>query len=56
VAATSPGLTTAAALASAAAHHGGGTTVLGATLDLQVPFTTPSGNYSATLTVTLLSN
>jgi hypothetical protein len=56
VAATSPGLTTAAALASAAAHHGGGTTVVGAALDLQVPFTTPSGNYSATLTVTLLSN
>jgi hypothetical protein len=52
----SPGLKTAAALASAAAHHGGGTTVLGAALDLQVPFTTPSGNYSATLTVTLLSN
>jgi hypothetical protein len=55
VAPNTPGLKTAAALASAAAHHGGGTTVLGADLDLQVPLTTPSGNYSATLTVTLLS-
>jgi hypothetical protein len=56
IAATSPGLKTPATLASAAAGHGGGTTVLGAALDLQIPFTTPSGNYSATLTVTLLSN
>jgi hypothetical protein len=55
VASNSPGLKTAAVLASAAAHHGGGTTVLGAGLDLQIPFTQTAGNYSATLTVTLLS-
>ena len=55
VAAGNPGLKTPAVLASAAAHHGAGTTVLGANLDLQIPFTTPSGSYSATLTVTLLS-
>ncbi|HEX4705356.1 MAG TPA: Ig-like domain-containing protein [Pseudonocardiaceae bacterium] len=55
VVSNSPGLKTAAVLAAAAAHHGGGTTVLGAGLDLQIPFTQAAGNYSATLTVTLLS-
>jgi hypothetical protein len=52
---TNPGLKGGAPLASAAAGKGGGTTVLGAGLDLQIPFTTPAGNYSATLTVTLTS-
>jgi hypothetical protein len=55
VVSNNPGLKTAAALASAAATKGAGTTVVGAGLDLQIPFTTPAGNYSATLTVTLLS-
>jgi hypothetical protein len=43
------------ALADAAPGHGGGTTVLGAALDLRIPFTTPTGTYRATLTVTLVS-
>lgn len=50
-----PGLTSASPLASAAASHGSGSTTVGAGLDLQVPVNTPAGNYSATLTVTLLS-
>lgn len=50
-----PGLTSASALASAAAGAGSGSTTLGANLDLQVPVNTAAGNYSATLTVTLLS-
>jgi hypothetical protein len=55
VAANDPGLGTAAALAGATGGHGGGTAVLGAALDLRLPFTTPAGDYRATLTVTLLS-
>jgi hypothetical protein len=55
VAPNNPGLGSAAELADASAGHGAGTTVLGAGLDLRVPFTTPTGNYGATLTVTLLS-
>jgi hypothetical protein len=55
VASNNPGLKTPAPLAAAAAGHGGGTSVLGAGLDLQIPFTQAAGNYSATLTVTLLS-
>ena len=55
VAPSSPGLKSPAVLASAAANHGAGTTVLGAGLDLRIPFSTPAGSYSATLTVTLLS-
>jgi hypothetical protein len=51
----SPGLGSTAALADALAGHGAGTTVLGAGLDLRLPFSTPTGNYGATLTVTLLS-
>ena len=50
---TNPGLKGGAPLADAAAGKGGGTTTLGAGLDLQIPFTTPAGNYAATLTVTL---
>lgn len=56
VAAGSPGLKTPAVLASAASGKGAGTTVLGAGLDLQIPFTTPAGSYAATLTLTLVSN
>ncbi len=55
VAPNNPGLGTTAALAAALAGHGAGTTVLGAGLDLRIPFGTPAGNYRATLTVTLLS-
>ncbi len=55
VTANSPGLGTAADLASAVAGHGAGTTVLGAGLDLQAPIATQPGDYSATLTVTLMS-
>ena len=55
VLANGPGLGAAALLADATAGHGAGTTVLGAGLDLRLPFTTPVGNYSGTLTVTLLS-
>ncbi|HEY3606875.1 MAG TPA: phosphate ABC transporter substrate-binding protein PstS [Pseudonocardiaceae bacterium] len=55
VAPNNPGLGTTAALAAALAGHGAGTTVLGAGLDLRIPLGTPAGNYSATLTVTLLS-
>jgi hypothetical protein len=44
-----------APLASAATGHGGGTTKVGANLDLQLPLTQAAGNYSATLTVTLVS-
>jgi Big-like domain-containing protein len=55
VAAGNPGLKTAAPLASADAGHGGGNTVLGADLDLQAPVDTPAGEYSATMTVTLIS-
>ena len=56
VAAGNPGLKTPAVLASAGAGKGFGTTVLGAGLDLQIPFTTPAGAYAATLTLTLVSN
>jgi hypothetical protein len=42
-------------LAGAAATKGLGTTVLGATLYLEVPANTPIGSQSATLTVTLVS-
>jgi hypothetical protein len=52
---TNPGLKGGAPLADAATGKGGGTTTLGAGLDLQIPFTTPAGNYAATLTVTLTS-
>lgn len=56
VAPSSPGLgSTPAELAAADAGKGGGTTVLGADLDLQAPVDTPAGDYSATLTVTLMS-
>lgn len=56
VAPSSPGLgATPAELASADAGKGGGTTVLGADLDLRAPVDTPAGDYSATLTVTLMS-
>lgn len=52
---TTPGLKGGAPLASAAVGKGAGTSKLGANLDLQIPVTTPAGNYGATLTVTLLS-
>jgi phosphate ABC transporter phosphate-binding protein len=55
VAANNPGLGTTSALADAATGQGVGTTVLGAALDLELPFTTATGNYSATLTLTLMS-
>jgi Bacterial Ig-like domain (group 3) len=55
VTAGNPGLQTAAPLASAAAGHGGGDTVLGADLDLRAPVDTPAGDYSGTMTVTLIS-
>lgn len=50
-----PGLGGPAELAGATVGHGAGTTVLGAALDLRIPFTTMPGNYSADLAVTLLS-
>jgi hypothetical protein len=55
VTANSPGLKTAAPLASAAVGKGAGTTVLGGALDLQIPFSTPAGSYSSTMTITLIS-
>ena len=55
VAPANPGLKDAAVLASAEAGKGAGASTLGATLDLDVPADTPAGNYSATLTITLMS-
>jgi phosphate ABC transporter phosphate-binding protein len=51
---TAPGLTAGAALANAGAGKGLGTSVLGADLDLRMPSSTPPGQYSATLTVTVI--
>lgn len=51
----SPGLKQTATLGSAAANKGAGVCVLGGDLDLQVPPATAAGDYSATLTLTLMS-
>ncbi|MBO0869036.1 MAG: Ig-like domain repeat protein [Micromonosporaceae bacterium] len=51
---TNPGLKQGSGLASAPAGAGLGTTVLSAGLDLKVPATQAAGNYSTTLTITLL--
>ncbi|MDQ7911134.1 Ig-like domain-containing protein [Phytohabitans sp. ZYX-F-186] len=51
----SPGLKQEATLATVDAGKGGGDCALGGTLELQVPEETPAGDYSATLTVTLVS-
>jgi len=50
-----PGLGAPATLASADANKGAGASTLGGDLELQVPAETPAGDYSATLTVTLVS-
>ncbi|BCB79533.1 hypothetical protein GCM10022251_42200 [Phytohabitans flavus] len=55
VAAGNPGIKETATLATADAGKGAGSCTLGGTLNLQVPAETPAGDYSATLTVTLLS-
>ncbi|MFY1634949.1 Ig-like domain-containing protein [Solwaraspora sp. WMMB335] len=55
VAPNGPGLKLAATLASAAAGKGAGASILGGTLDLLPPAQTPAGDYTATLTVTLMS-
>ena len=51
-----PGLTAGSPLATAGAAQGLGTTVLGATLDLRMPSSTPTGLYSATLTITAVAS
>jgi hypothetical protein len=51
---TDPGLTGGATLATAAAGQGTGTTELGAGLTLRAPSGTPSGRYTATLTLTAM--
>ncbi len=50
-----PGLKDPATLGSALSGKGAGNSVLGGNLDLKVPTETPAGDYSATLTVTLMS-
>jgi hypothetical protein len=51
---TNPGLKIGSELGAAAATKGAGTTVLGATLYLKVPATTPVRSQSATLTITIV--
>jgi hypothetical protein len=51
---TNPGLKRASELGAAAATKGLGTTVLGATLYLKVPASTPVRSQSATLTITIV--
>jgi hypothetical protein len=53
---TDPGLTGGSRLATALASQGAGTAVLGATLDLRMPSSTPTGRYSATLTITVIAS
>jgi hypothetical protein len=56
VAPASPGLgTTAGVLAQAAAPNGTGTSVLGASLLLAIPSSTPAGPYAGTLTITAIT-
>ncbi|RMI13438.1 hypothetical protein [Cellulomonas triticagri] len=49
------GLSVARTLASAETGHARGASVVGADLDLQLPLDTPSGTFTATLTLTALS-
>jgi phosphate transport system substrate-binding protein len=53
---TDPGLAGGGVLAAAAATRGLGTAVLGATLDLRMPSSTPTGLYSTTLTITAVES
>lgn len=52
---TSSGLASISELAAAAVGSGLGTENLGATMELRIPDTSPTGTYSSTLTLTLIS-